>query len=192
MQRIGLYGGSFNPVTCAHLLVALAAREELCLDRLFFIPAAQSPFKPDQIIAPAAERLRWLRLALAGNHWCAVDDQEIRRGGVSYSIDTVRHYAVEYPDAELFYLVGADHAADLPHWREAETLAQMTRFAVVPRPGQGGILVPKPFRGITLCGFPFEISASVVRARLKAGKTVTGLVPAAVEEALEKSKLYFY
>src|SRR5512140_1257104 len=93
MQRIGLFGGSFDPVHLGHLLVAQAAREELALDRLFFIPAAQSPFKPDARPSLAPVRLRLLRLALAGQTSCEVDEQEINRGGVSYTIDTVRDYA---------------------------------------------------------------------------------------------------
>src|SRR5947207_2269705 len=98
MQRIGLFGGSFDPVHLGHLLVAQAAREELELTRLFFIPAAQSPFKPDRQPTEASTRLRWLRLALAGKTWCEIDDQEIRRGGVSYTIDTVGDYARRYPE----------------------------------------------------------------------------------------------
>src|ERR1041385_7477491 len=92
VERVGLYGGSFDPVHLGHLLVAQAAREELELSRLFFIPAAQSPFKPDSRAAPAAERVRLLRLALAGDTACEIDEQELRRGGVSYSVETVRDY----------------------------------------------------------------------------------------------------
>ena len=88
-KKIGLFGGSFDPVHLGHLLVAQAAREEAGLERIFFIPAAQSPFKPDSAPAPAAERLRLLRLALAGDADSEVDAQEITRGGVSYTIDTV-------------------------------------------------------------------------------------------------------
>src|SRR5271157_3964058 len=104
--RIGLFGGSFDPVHLGHLLVAQAAREELNLDRLFFIPAAQSPFKPERKPTPAGERLRLLRLALAAKTWCELDEQEIRRGGISYTIDTIRDFARRFPTAKLFYLIG--------------------------------------------------------------------------------------
>src|SRR4249920_2716230 len=97
MQRIGLFGGSFDPVHLGHLLVAQAAREELGLDRLFFIPAAQSPFKPESKPSTGTERLRLLRLALAGKTWCELDPQEVDRGGVSFTIDTVRDYARRFP-----------------------------------------------------------------------------------------------
>ena len=108
LRRIGLFGGSFDPVHCGHLLVAQAALEELSLSRLFFIPAAQSPFKPQTSPAPATERVRMLRLALAGRVQCEIDEQEIQRGGTSFTIDTVRDYARRFPGAELFYLIGED------------------------------------------------------------------------------------
>src|SRR6185295_12159782 len=116
-MKFGLFGGSFDPVHLGHLLVAQAAREELALTRLHFIPASQSPFKPDRQPTPAVDRLRLLRLALAGQDWCELDEQELRRGGVSYTIDTVRDYVRRFPDAQLFYLIGADHVPQLPKWR---------------------------------------------------------------------------
>src|SRR5689334_20480649 len=119
MQRIALFGGSFDPVHLGHLLVAEAAREELGLERLFFIPAAQSPFKPESKPSIAAERLRLLRLALAGKNWCELDAQEIERGGISFTIDTVRDYARRFPGSRIFYLIGADHIGNLPKWRDA-------------------------------------------------------------------------
>src|SRR5438105_12811475 len=104
-MRLGLFGGSFDPVHLGHLLVAEAAREELELARLFFIPAAQSPFKPEQKPTAAKDRLRLLRLALAGKEWCEIDEQEISRGGISYTIETVRFYAEAFPQARLFCLI---------------------------------------------------------------------------------------
>lgn len=190
MERIGLCGGSFDPVHCGHLLVAQAAWEELGLSRLFFIPAAQSPFKPDTQPAPAAERLRLLRLALAGQSRYAIDEQEVRRGGPSYTIETVRDYARRFPQAALFYLIGADHLPQLPRWREAEALAKLVEFAAVPRPGEVPVTLPPPFRVRLLGGFPLGVSSSQIRARVRAGLPIDGLVPAAVAEAIRNSKLY--
>ena len=189
-MKIGLYGGSFDPVHLGHLLVAQAAREELGLDRLFFIPAAQSPFKPDQKLASAADRLRLLRLALAGKAWCEIDEQELHRGGVSYTIDTVRDYAKRFGNAQLFYLIGADHVAKLPSWREAQELALLAEFIVVPRPGEAAASFPKPFRGRTLHGFPLGVSSSQIRARVKAGQPIDHLVTATVAEAIRGGSLY--
>jgi nicotinate-nucleotide adenylyltransferase len=189
-MRLGLFGGSFDPVHCGHLLVAQAALEELRLDRLFLIPAAQSPFKPQSSPAPAAERLKLLRLALAGWTNCEVDEQELARGGTSFTIDTLRDYARRFPEAELFYLIGADHVPTLPKWRDAAELAELAEFVVIPRPGQAPVPFPPPFHGRELCGFPLGVSSSQIRARVKTGLSIRGLVPDAVVEAIRNSKLY--
>ncbi len=190
MERIGLFGGSFDPVHLGHLLVAQTAREELALTRLFFIPAAQSPFKPERKPTPGRERLRLLRLALAGRNWCEIDDQEIKRGGVSFTIDTIREYVPRFPGAELFYLIGADNASDLPKWREASELARLVQFVVIPRPGQAQAPLAPPFRGTNLGGFPLGVSSSQIRARVKAGLPIEPLVPPAVAEAIRNNGLY--
>jgi nicotinate-nucleotide adenylyltransferase len=189
-MKIGLFGGSFDPVHLGHLLVAQAAVEELKLDRLFFIPAAQSPFKPESKPAPAPARLRLLRLALASKTRYEIDDQEIRRGSISYTIDTVRDYRKRFPNAELFYLIGADHAAKLNQWREPDELAKLAEFAVVPRPGEAPPHFPRPFRKRALTGFPLAVSALEIRARVKAGRPIEPLVPPAVAEAIRAAGLY--
>jgi nicotinate-nucleotide adenylyltransferase len=186
-MKIGLYGGSFDPVHLGHLLVAQAAREELGLDRMFFIPAAQSPFKPDNKPISGADRLRLLRLALAGKTWCEIDGQEVHRGGVSYTIDTVRDYARRFPGAQIFYLIGGDNVAKLPLWREAEELARLAEFVVVPRPGRP---LPVPYRGRALKGFPLGVSSSQIRARIREGLPIEDLVPVAVAEAIRSSGFY--
>jgi nicotinate-nucleotide adenylyltransferase len=190
MQRIGVYGGSFDPVHRGHLLVAQAAFEELALDRLFFVPAAQSPFKQAAQPASGPLRARMLRLALAGRAWCEVDEQELRRAGVSYSVDTLRSYAACFPGAELFYLIGADNVATLPQWREAGELARLAEFVVIPRPGETAAPVPAPFRGRTLRGWPLGVSSSEIRARVRAGQTVAHLTPVPVAEVIANNGLY--
>jgi len=189
-MKLGLYGGSFDPVHLGHLLVAQAAVEELGLDRIYFIPAAQSPFKLDSQLAPAEARLQLLRLALAGRTDCEVDDQEIRRGGISYSVETLRDYARRFPAAKLFYLIGADNVAKLNKWREPAELAHLAEFVVVPRPGGESVNFPPPFRGQTLTGFPLGVSSSQIRARVKAGLTIDPLVSPIVAEFIKNSLLY--
>jgi nicotinate-nucleotide adenylyltransferase len=189
-MKIGLFGGSFDPVHLGHLLAAQAAREEAGLSRVYFIPAAQSPFKPATQPAPAAERLKLLRLALAGDEGAEIDDQEIRRGGVSYTIDTLRAYAGRFPGAELFYLIGGDQPAQLPMWREAEELARLSQFLIIPRPGETVGALAAPFRGRVLRGFPLEISSSEIRRRIRAKLPLAHLVPAPVAEAIRNNGLY--
>jgi nicotinate-nucleotide adenylyltransferase len=190
MNRIALFGGSFDPVHNGHLLVATAAMEELSLDRLFFIPAAQSPFKPETKPAPAELRLRMLRSALAGQPHYEIDEQEIERGGTSYTIDTIRGYTVRFPKARLFYLIGADHIPQLHAWRAADELATLIEFVAIPRPGETAAAPPSGFRVRTLHGFPFALSSSQIRERVRTGKSIENLVPVPVAEAIRNSRLY--
>ena len=189
-MRIGLYGGSFDPVHLGHLLVAQAAREEVGLDRVFFIPAAQSPFKPDRVLSPDKVRLQMLRLTLAGMTYCEVDGQELERGGVSYSIDTVRKYESKFAGAELFYLIGGDHVAQLPKWRDAAELAAKVTFLVIPRPGEPALEVVPPFRLRRLVGFSIGVSASQVRERVRQKLPVELLVGGPVAQTIRDNDLY--
>ncbi|KAB2661369.1 MAG: nicotinate (nicotinamide) nucleotide adenylyltransferase [Verrucomicrobia bacterium] len=189
-RRLGLYGGSFDPVHIGHLLVAQAALEELGLDRIVFIPAAQSPFKPDSAPAPASQRLRWLRMALAGWTNADVDDLETRRAGTSYSIDTVRKFAARHPGTELFWLIGTDHVPTLPQWRDANELARLVTFVVIPRPGCTRAELPAPYRLRTLRGWPLAVSSSELRGRIAAGQTIAHLVPPGIAEAIAGDRAY--
>jgi nicotinate-nucleotide adenylyltransferase len=188
--HIGIFGGSFDPVHLGHLLAARAAHEELELSRLYFIPAAQSPFKPTANPAAGAERLRLLRLALAGQTGWAVDDQEIQRGGLSFTVDTLRTYRRMFPEATLFYLIGADQVSLLPKWRDSEELARLAQFVAIPRPGEPEIAFPPPFTGRALRGIPFGVSSSQIRARVRSGLPISFLVPPPVEEAIRNNRLY--
>jgi len=189
-MRLGLYGGTFDPVHLGHLLVAQAALEELELDRLVFIPAAQSPFKPGTTPASATARSRMLRMALAGRTEFAVDELEIHRGGVSYSIDTAREFQRRHPGAELLWLIGADHVATLPQWRDAALLADLVEFVVIPRPGETLNPLPHPFRLRQLKGWPLKVSSSEIRERIGAGKPCHVLLPPGVAEVIAAERWY--
>lgn len=189
-MRIGLYGGSFDPVHWGHLLVAHAALEELSLDRLVFLPASQSPFKPGTTPAPGSVRSRMLRTALAGEPHFAVDESELRRGGISYTIDTVLALTAEQPTAELFWLIGADHVPTLPKWRAADQLANLVTFVVIPRPGQPDTSLPPPWRLLHLAGWPLKLSSSEIRQRVASGKSIAHLVPPGVAEIIEGEGCY--
>lgn len=190
MNRIGLFGGSFDPIHIGHVLVGQAAIEELKLDRLFYIPAACSPFKQELPPAPSESRLAMIRLALAGHCNCEVDDVEIQRGGTSFTIDTVHYFAQRFPGSKCFYLIGADNVMSLPKWRSAPELAELVEFIVIPRPGDVPAPLPAPFRGQYLKGFPFGVSSSELRGRIKAGQSVENLVLPAVAEFIRNNQLY--
>ena len=190
VERVGLFGGSFDPVHCGHLLMAQTACEEFNLDHMIFIPAAQAPMKAKDTETPAAERVRLLRLALAGYPQYIVDELEIQRGGVSYTIDTVREFRKRHPQATICYLIGADHVPLLPKWRDAEELAREVEFLIIPRPGKTpGDLAPG-FRGHHLHGIPFGVSSTGIRDRVSKGLSIRHLVPTAVAEAIAELNLY--
>ncbi len=190
MKQIGLYGGSFDPVHRGHLLVAQAAFEELGLDRLFFIPAARSPFKPDAAPLEGRLRVRLLRLALAGRSEYEVCESELEQGGVSFTIDTIDRFAQRFPDANLTYLIGADHVTTLPQWKDAPRLAQRVTFGVIPRPGAPSVTPPEGFRCRQLKGFPLGVSSSTIRDRIRRGQSIREIVPRNVAESIERYRLY--
>jgi nicotinate-nucleotide adenylyltransferase len=119
-----------------------------------------------------------------------VDDQEILRGGISYTIDTALDYAGRFPEARLFYLIGADQVSLLPKWRAAAQLAGLVEFVVIPRPGQASGAAPAPFRTQNLQGFPLGVSSSQIRARVRAGLPIDWLTSPAVAEAIRNNGLY--
>ena len=190
LQSIAVFGGSFDPVHNGHVMIARSALAELELDRLIVMPAAQSPFKPDQALAPGIARMEMLRAAFSGEPEIEISSWELDRGGVSYSIETLRALAVEHPEAQLFYLIGADHVATLPQWREADALAAAATFVVVPRPGAPEEAFPQPFSGRYLQGKPMAISASEIRERVRAGRSVANLVPPPVAQLLNSMQIY--
>lgn len=135
-MRIGIYGGSFNPVHYGHVQVARAALADLALDRLLVVPANVSPFKTAGVAdlpTPPWDRLALVRAAFADMAGAVVDEREIRRGGVSYAIDTVREIAAENPGAELFFVIGEDSVAGLPRWKEIDALKRLVTFKAYPR-----------------------------------------------------------
>ena len=169
-MKIGIYGGSFDPVHNGHVAVAIKAIDSLGLDRLMVVPAAASPFKADGIAAqPRWDSLLLARAAFNGIAKVEVDDREMRRGGVSYSIDTVREIASENPGAELVFIVGEDSVEGLPRWKDYDELRKLCRFESFPRTAE---------------------SSTEVRRRVAAGEPIDDLVPWTVAKFIEKGIKY--
>lgn len=191
--RLGILGGSFDPPHLGHLALAAAAHEALGLHRVHVIPAAQAPLRDGAPSAPAAERLLLLRLAFDDLAWAVVDDRELRRGGLSYSVDTARELAAENPGAELHWILGADQLARLHLWREAPELCRLVRFAALSRDGMAGE-VDASLRDVArvtrlrVAEIPF--SSTEVRRALAAGEPVGKALPPAVAAAIEARHLY--
>jgi nicotinate-nucleotide adenylyltransferase len=183
-MRIGIYGGTFNPVHHGHLILARQALEEFKLDRLVFVPAAESPFKIQNHSAPAGDRLAMLRLAIAGEDGFSVDPLEIERGGISYSIDTVKMFRNRDPGAELFFLVGEDNADRLTEWHRFEELKKLVYFVVLSRSEDfESPEYPVVQRRI-------EISSTEIRNRVANQESITYLVPESVKHYIEQHQLY--
>jgi len=163
-MKIGLYGGSFNPVHYGHVNVAKRALAELALDRLIVLPAAVSPFKTDEPPQPEAwDRLGMVHAAFDALEKVVVDEREIKRGGVSYAIDTVREISAENPGAELFFVIGEDSVEGLPRWKDYEELKKRVTFVPYPRTKESSTEIRRLFAagGVTLN--PDAKIAAVVR-----------------------------
>ena len=187
-MKIGVFGGSFDPVHVGHLIVAEAAADALRLDRVLFVPAHIQPFKIGVHQASPDDRVAMLRAAIAGNPRFVLDLREIERGGPSYTSVTLRELADEHPADELCLMVGADAANDLPHWHEVEEIPRFATVAVLSRPGEAtrerlagtiDVLVPA-----------VDISATLVRERVRSGRSIRYLVPATVADYIAKHSLY--
>jgi len=199
-ERIGVFGGSFDPVHIGHLIIAQDAVEQLELDRLIFVPAAVSPFKQHREPVEGRHRLEMLRLATADNLRFDVSDIELARGGVSYTIDTIRRLQVEHGGAELFFIIGLDSLKDLHQWyASAELLESCT---VVPF-GRGGECPDKIMEQSGLSNdwktkllerliriHEIEVSASEIRMRIAEGLSIQTLVPPEVEMYIAEHHLY--
>ncbi len=200
-MRIGIFGGSFDPVHVGHLWIAEAAIESLSLDHIRWIPASVSPLKPDGPKAPNDARLQMLRLAVSGCENHIIDDRELRRGDVSFSVDTVAEMQVEFPRAELFLVIGSDSLATIRQWHQPQRLLELALPAVVQRGGEPEIdlgvlegLVDQPrlaeIRRHVISMSLIEISSRDMRARIAKGRPIRFRVPRAVEAFLEAEGLY--
>jgi len=220
MTKIGLFGGTFNPIHRCHLAIAAQTRDRLGLDRVVFIPSGDPPHKPSESLAQATHRYEMVRRAIESDPSFAISDVEIRQATKSYSIDTVRTIREEYGAAvELFFIIGLDAFLELPSWRQAPDLLRSCHFVVVSRPGteflslcnlpllpaikraslaaldaqqQDCLDVPIPNGiGLTLLRLPpCDVSASEIRHRLKNRLSLSDLLPAPVESYIIRFGLY--
>jgi len=193
--RVGILGGTFDPVHVAHLILAEEAREALGLDEVLFIPAGEPWRKSARAITPAEHRLAMLRLALEGNEAFGISDIELRRSGPTYTADTLEELAGERLDDEFYFIVGADALADLPNWHEPERIVAHAVLAVAPRELQEVNVVALNLPGLArrIQAFPLpriDISSTDIRARVAAGASIRYLVPDAVERYIRAHGLY--
>jgi nicotinate-nucleotide adenylyltransferase len=194
-MRVGVLGGTFDPVHNAHLILAEHAREQLSLESVLFIPAGEPWRKAHRAITPPEHRLAMLELAIAGNDAFGISDIELRQSGPSYTADTLAVLAGERLDDEFYFIVGSDALADLPNWHEPARIIQHALLAVAPRedkdldpetlgiPGMADHMVPFTVPRI-------DISSTAIRARVASGASVRYLVPDSVRVYIEDHALY--
>jgi nicotinate-nucleotide adenylyltransferase len=213
-MRIGLFGGTFDPIHWGHLRSAEEVREAFALDRILFIPTSKPPHKRGQTTTPAHDRLAMVRLAVANNSHFQVSTVEIRRAGISYSIDTLRYFVARSKGKDsFFFILGLDAFREIGTWKDFNRLFPLCNFIVTSRPGSRDT---NPFRGSSIavkgqfCYHPtrkmylhksgtslqflkltdFAVSASDIRERVRKGKSVRYLVPSAVETYINRRGLY--
>lgn len=214
-QRIGILGGTFNPIHTGHLAAAEEVRDRLRLDQVLFVPAYLPPHKDEQLLT-AAQRLEMVRLAVAGNGRFRASDIEVRRGGRSFTIDTIAELQASHPGAELFFITGLDSFLEIMTWKDWERLLSLCVFVVISREGSRfADLTRLPFlagrerdlaemdagteeaelsaKGVRafLVRIPaYEISSTDIRRRVRQGRSIKYLLPEPVERYIIENKLY--
>jgi len=202
VTKVGLLGGSFDPVHLGHLVLAEEVRDRLGLERVLFVPNRLPPHKPGRKMASPADRLAMVELAIAGNPAFAASDIELRRDGKSYSIDTVRQLRAEHPEGwDVHFIVGADTLPELPTWHRAAELADLCKFVVASRPGQSldnleplrGTFTEEQIQAVVSRRIeipPIGVSSTEIRRRVREGLSIRYLVPEAVGDYILEHGLY--
>jgi nicotinate-nucleotide adenylyltransferase len=203
--RVGILGGTFDPIHYGHLVIAEQVRDALRLDRVLFVPAARPPHKMDEDVTPAADRAAMVGLAIAGNPAFVMSEIELQRDGPSYTVDTIRELTDEAARQgvarDLYFILSAEMLAGLNGWHEPAALLDLARLAVVPRPGTPlpdatrlAALLPAGIaagdRVECVATVPLAHSASDVRDRAANGRSIRYLVPPAVEAYIRDHRLY--
>jgi len=197
-KRLGILGGTFDPIHLGHLRMAEAVHERMLLERIIFIPAFVPPHKLGMDFAPAADRFAMTKLAVADKPYFSVSDMELRRSGISYTIDTVRQLRAVYKNEELYFIIGADSVAQLHTWHYIEEMLELVLFVAAGRPGYEGVMEEVAMRlgqkakeRIILLDTPeYDISSTEIRSRIRTGGSLKGMVPSKVEKYIYQHHLY--
>jgi nicotinate-nucleotide adenylyltransferase len=187
-MKIGILGGTFNPIHIGHLILAEEAREKLRLDRIIFVPAYLPPHKDGSGIAAARDRLAMVKSAIKGNKYFCVSDIEIKRDGRSYTIDTIKGFKLKFPADELYFIIGSDLLKYLEDWKDLREIIKLVKFVAATRPGYPLEKIPSyistiPIRAVDISGFE-------IRQAISKDKSFRYLVPEVVYEYILKNKLY--
>jgi nicotinate-nucleotide adenylyltransferase len=190
--KIGFLGGSFDPVHFGHLMAAQDAFEQCQLDRLILVPAAQAPLKPNDVQSSAEDRLAMLRASIEWDRRFEISDLELRRGGVSYTIDSARYFRAQFPDDQLYWIVGGDQLPKLHLWKDIAELAKIVEFIFLERPGYPVRARPEiPGLRLHRCdGHLLAISSTELRDRTRRNLSLDYFVPHKAIVYIRDRRLY--
>lgn len=194
-MKIGILGGTFNPIHIGHLILAEEVREKLQLDKIIFVPTYLPPHKDYADIAPAENRLAMIRLAIKGNHKLSASDTEIKRDGRSYTIDTLKEFKKMYPGDELYFIIGSDLLKYLDDWKDWDEIVKMVKFIVATRPGFpleeiSNYIASRQPGASTVSIRAVDVSGFEIRKAIREKKSFRYLLPEAVYSYIIKKKLY--
>jgi len=191
-RKIGILGGTFDPVHLGHLVLAEQVMEKLRLDRVIFIPSASPPHKTKRKLSSARDRFRMTKLALEGNLKFSISDLELKRDGLSYTIDTLKTLKKVYRNSEIYFLTGSDMLDEIHTWRDPEQIYKLVKMVIAIRPGfdrfDGDNHFAKKSIIVPITGM--DISSTGIREMVRKGESVRYLVPLKVEEYIKEKKLY--
>jgi len=187
-MKIGILGGTFNPVHFGHLILGEQVLGQLNLDKVIFIPTFLPPHKNKKEVISAKDRLKMIELAVKANRHFAVSDLEIRRRGKSYTVDTLRQIKKQYPAAQLFFICGSDLVNEIPTWKDVDEIYKLAKFVLAKRPGFGKRLSGRSFLKINVA--QVDISSSLIRNLVKHRRSILYLTPYVVVKYIEKHGLY--
>jgi len=187
-MKIGILGGTFNPIHIGHLILAEEVREKLRLDKIVFVPAALPPHKADTEIALAGARYEMIKMAIKGNKYFSLSNFEIKRLGRSYTIDTLKEFNRIYPRDELYFITGSDLLRYLDEWKDLNEIIKMVKFVVATRPGYPLDKIPSYIQTVAIRAV--DVSAFEIRECIKNNLSFRYLVPEAVADYIRRKRLY--
>ena len=191
-KKVGILGGTFDPIHMGHLVLAEQVREKFQLERVIFIPCASPPHKTEQKLSPADDRFEMTKLALEGNPYFFVSDIELKREGLSYTVETLRELKEFYRDSEIYFLTGSDVLDEITTWKDPEEIYKLAKIVIGVRPGFDKFDHEDHFAKtsiiINITGI--DISSTQIREKVRKGESIKYLVPPKVEEYIKNRNLY--
>ena len=191
-RKIGILGGTFDPIHMGHLVLAEQVKEKLKLDQVIFIPCLRPPHKTRLKLSPPKDRFCMTQLALEGNPFFSVSDIELKRKGVSYTVDTLRQLKNLYPDSKIYFLTGSDVLNEIHTWKDPEKIYRLVKVVIAKRPGFDEFDSENHFakKSLIVNITGVDVSSSEIREKVKKGQSIKYLVPFKVEEYIKRKKLY--